>query len=114
MGTQTSYGVGYGFLVTPKAEKALQVTIEDLWDEIEDNYPLLEYSISGNHYYKAEASVISIKSLTSSNDGFGVTRVTKKIQAKPTAEETAQLMDILQRAGLKESDLGWFSWVYQG
>jgi hypothetical protein len=80
MGTQIKFNFGYG-IKAPKDRAHI-----DFWDEVEDNFPLLSYNLSGDYWNQSEVgAVIAIESSMASMIGYGTIPVNKALEGLDSA-----------------------------
>lgn len=108
MGNQRHTGSGYGVHVP----KTIQVTEDtDLWDIIEDEYPLLTVHPCGDYWTEPQGIIVSVGSTTTEVDIFGYVPV-KVGSLHGHASGVAQLNALINRFKLNAP--GWFAWSYEG
>lgn len=107
MGTQINYSFGYG--IKAPANRAHI----DFWDEVEDNFPLLEYCIAGDHWNNSGInSMIIVKSSMISVIGYGMTPVGKVLQGLDSAGQLELERFIATHAPKAKAD--YMIWSYIG
>lgn len=113
MGIQTHINFGYGFeFIEPKQFKKI-----DFWDLIEDEYPLLEYSLAGNYNHEGSAQVvICVKETMVEEFGFGIIDASPSIQKEHSVEirrGIEQLKAFINKY-TPDAQPSFLAWSYQG
>lgn len=107
MGTQIKYSFGYGIKAPEDTEDI------NFWDVIEDNFPLLEYCLSGDYWNeKNVGAVVVAKSSLKEKTGYGLANVGELITKLDDESQKELNLFILLYCSQAEPD--YMVWSYTG
>lgn len=114
MSDQVRHGLGYGYQITEPVETYAEQNNIDIWDVVEDDFPLLGFHLAG-YYWKetfVRPSLVTISSLTNISYGHETLDVGSLLLALPS-EGLKQLGLFAERFHISDEPT-WFSWSYTG
>jgi len=112
MGQQAHHNVGYGFEVPENIKVDGIGGTQEIWDLVEDSFPLLEFNVAGYYWNNAsvQPSIIAIKSSMVEVYDYETIRIN---QIEHTSAELDELDKLKNMLGITSSD-SWLAWIYTG
>jgi len=109
MGTQSSTILGFGFQLPDTIVTDEQV----IWDDVEDNFPLLDFTLVGDYWNNdVRPSMIYVKATSQKMAGLSIIEMNPVSAIFPEALE--QLKIVAEKHKLGKVKIGWFVWSYRG
>jgi len=110
-GDQIHHGFGYGYEMT--ADITDLVDEQDIWDSVEDDYPLLEFHITGNYWEQGgvRLSLVTARANTKEAWGYQTANVNEILEI--SSEGNQQLVSFAKHYNIRVEP-SWFIWSYRG
>jgi len=110
-GDQVQHGFGYGYELTTDITDLTNE--QDIWDSVEDDYPLLDFNVSGNYWDKngARPSLVTILANTKEARGYQTANVNDILEV--SIEGKQQLASFANHYNIR-LEPSWFIWSYRG